>query len=369
MADSVDISTKITSDSESNNITNSESKCGGDSSPIVKSDQSHDPSNESDNYKENDNIEVVADDNSTNKMMNVKESLQKSEPSAMMNQCFKSDFDWYKQYEDKILSQAQQAHRNAVLAASLQYLKPIERERFFAQFNGFNSINGNNYPLPPNRILTPPPSSSSSSSQQNISPQSSSSSSSTNEGLIERYYTPYQTTNNFTKSSGEQEKLVAAHQALLAQYAAQQFNAYQSHATNFQNHATAVGTPPTDARLFHQKMEKDRQSSFSVYNSLNGYFPASTAAIASSNINNNNNSSSNSSQKQGVSASTSSLSIDEQRASSPHTNSYDDNMDDENDEASGINGEDGENQSLNDTNGEWTYEEQFKQVSILYLLY
>jgi hypothetical protein len=324
----VDVSIKPTADSGESNESNS---------TTVKAQLNE-------NDKENDNIEIVVDDNS-----NLKEQNKESSPihQKLSNNI---EFELYKQYEDKILSQAQ-SHRNAVLAASLQYLKPIERERFFAQFNGFN--NNSALLIPPNRILTPPPSSSSSSSQQNISPQScsssSSSSSSTNEGpLMERYYAPYQTANIYSnnKSSNEQEKLVAVHtQALLAQYAAQQF--YQTHAKNFQNHPAVAPTPPS---IIPQKTDKDRQP-FNIYNPLNAYF-----ASSSSNTTNTNNNTGNGSQKLGISASTSSLSIDDQRAS-PHTNSYDDD-----DAASGINCDDGDNQSLNDTNGEWTYEEQFKQV-------
>ena len=206
MTDSVvDISTKTTADSGESNESNSSSSSSTVNAKINEND------------KENDNIDVVVDDNSNsnNKVMNSKEQKNESQIQKLSN----NEFDWYKQYEDKILSQAQ-AHRNAVLAASLQYLKPIERERFFAQFNGFNNNSGTLL-IPQNRILTPPPSSSSSSSQQNISPQSSSSSSSsssTNEGLPnERYYAPYQTTNIYNNKSNEQEKLVAAHtQALLA---------------------------------------------------------------------------------------------------------------------------------------------------------
>ena len=301
----------------------------------VKCEVSNDGVNESDNFKEN-NIEVVAV---------VDEKGLKNETAVQ--QKHQPDLEWYKQYEDKLFTQAQ-AHRNAVLAASLQYLKPNERERLFAQFN--SSI----LSLPSNRILTPPPSSSSSSSQQNISPQSASSTSSTNEGsLMERYgyATPYQT----NKPSNEQEKLVAAHQALLAQYAAQQFNAYQTHASHFQNQTPFSIPTPSDPRMYHQKSEKVHPPPFSLYNPLNLYFPPSQQQQQQQQP-------SNSPKPANIrlqSMSTSSLSIDEQRAS-PHTNSYDDNMDEENDD--GINEEDGENQSLNDTNGEWTYEEQFKQV-------
>jgi hypothetical protein len=310
---------------------------------IIKKSENDKSQNEisSDNFKENNNIEVVVDDLKTTVEIKKESKTSPQQPT-----------DWYKQYEDKIYSQAQ-AHRNAVLAASLQYLKPIERERFLAQLNSFNN---------PTRLLTPPPSSSSSSSsssstQQNISPSSTNSNSSTtNETLIERYYTstisPYQVNNynnNNNKSlNSDQDKLIAAHQAIIAQYA-QQFNVYQAHGPHFQHPLThhtnsSFSTPtPTDPRLYQSEKDRHPLSTFNLYtpghifsnrDSSKPLNPISTT-------------------------STSSLSIDEQRVS-PHTNSYDDNMDEDNDDD---NGDDGENQSLNDTNGEWTYEEQFKQVN------
>lgn len=296
--------------------------------------------------------------------------------------------EWYKQYEDRLMNQ------RSALFAGLHNLKAP------GQFTSsrMNSPNQQSSPLPANT-------SSSSSSSNQTTPSSSSNDSSL---LMERFYSQLpggplangpHTGSQFGNIDKQQQLL--AQQALLTQYAQQfygngqapaallpllsgaKFNPHSNH-HNQQDHSTSSASDSDKDRylaqlnMYHQNMTSSTSSPFQQNNGNHHGYPAgqrgstgnqnespatpsSNASSSNSNGNNaylarmigenktanNSNHGNNSSGSRSPSPASSQL--------SGHVNMLgcDEDDCDEYDDS----------QSINAANGEWTYEEQFKQVS------
>lgn len=261
--------------------------------------------------------------------------------------------EWYKQYEDNLRlfnHQQNQQHQRSSLAGLHNFIKP-------------NQINQ--------------------SSPIQSSSSASSTSSSDSSILMERFYSqlPITPGSPFTKpvNDTQADKLLAAsHQALLAQYAQQFYG---------QNHLAAAMASIQQQQQQQQHsdlIEKERERYLSglnfgfanshpvpnplhfgghpLFNSQRGHeSPRTPLGNNSSNTNTNTSSQKDAIQMARMRGNSSGNSRSPSPSSSQHSAQIDCEEDEENC------GDD--SQSINAANGEWTYEEQFKQVECYFSFY
>lgn len=329
-----------------------------------------------------------------------------SKSSASVNKSFQPlqslqiAAEWYKQYEERLLE-----NRTNILSGGLQQMKP--------PINLFNNSQLNS----PNQQSSPI------SNSNQTTPQSSSVSSNDSSLLMERFYSqlpsslasqhattqglPFPTTmKNNVDMAADKQLLLASQQALLAQYA--QFyshhnGAQHSPASLLPMLSQAAANLPNGKLLSHsqqapdsylnkESIEKERYlASLNLYHQTSTSSPLNNHSMGpfnpyqfsrrdpiSNRINNDLISPATSSLNISIKSSqhsTSSNQLNQQqihnrgdnssgsRSPSPTSSQLSGNAGCDEDE------EDcDDSQSINAANGEWTYEEQFKQVKIIKLL-